>query len=149
MKNSNYVLDCRASVEPTKDPGKCYAEWLGCKKVPGPVLLALQAKMLVLKMVLLCVACYRQCQNSVNCVNRKKVNPSPCQEDWLCNICHCLQYSISYSFLSQLPWQRHVLFAEEEIFYDLNEYFNHILSLNLDEVCFLMNTCMSVLIDNH
>lgn len=41
MKNSNYVLDCRASVEPTKDPGKCYAEWLGCKKVPGPVLLAL------------------------------------------------------------------------------------------------------------
>lgn len=32
MKNSNYVLDCRASVEPTKDAGKCYTMWLGHKR---------------------------------------------------------------------------------------------------------------------
>lgn len=32
MKNSNYVLDCRASVEPTKDSGKCYTVWLGHKR---------------------------------------------------------------------------------------------------------------------
>jgi len=32
MKNSNYVLDCRASVEPVKDTDKRYTEWLGHKR---------------------------------------------------------------------------------------------------------------------
>lgn len=32
MKNSNYVLDFGASVEPMKDSGKYYVVWLGHKK---------------------------------------------------------------------------------------------------------------------